>query len=468
MPGLREVEEWIRRNSVEWLDLQFTDLAGTLHHVTVSASMATAEAMERGFGKLDGSSVKGFKTIEESDLVLKPVPGTQALLPWFKGVARVICAVYDTGGERRFERDPRYAAERVEGFLREQGYSVRVSAEVEFFVFDRVEVRLEPGYAMYRIASREAPWGDHGGVFMRPKEGYYPAPPKDKTFAVRLEAARILEEYFGVEVEVTHHEVASAGQGEINIRYSGLVDMGDRIQTLKLVVRNVAASHGMVATFMPKPVYGDNGSGMHVHVSLWDASGTRNLFYDPDDEYAELSQLARYFIGGLLEHGRALSALVSPTVNSYKRLVPGYEAPVYLVWSRANRSAAVRVPVYHRGDWRGKRIEYRPPDPSANPYLALAAIVLAGLDGVRRKIDPGDPVDENVYKMSPERRRQLGIRELPRSLDEALDELESDNEWLRPLFPRSLLEAYIELKREEARRVSSYVSPAEVYYYIDV
>ncbi len=468
MKGFRELEEWVRGSGVSWIDLQFTDLVGYFYHVTISSRLFTAEAMERGFGKLDGSSVKGFKAIEESDLVLKPVPGTQALLPWFKGVARVICQVYDTGGGRRFERDPRYAAERVEGFLAEQGYYARIGVELEFFIFDRVEVRLDPWHVMYRVVSSEVAEGSGGALFSRTKEAYYTVPPVDRSFEVRLEASRILEHYFGVMVDVNHHEVAAAGQGEINIRYSGVVSMADSIQTAKFVLKNVAAAHGKLVTFMPKPVYGDNGSGMHVHVSVWDAEGRRNLFYDENDDYAELSQFARYFIGGLLEHGRALSALVSPTVNSYRRLVPGYEAPVYLVWSRANRSAAVRVPVYVRGDHDGKRVEYRPPDPSANPYLALAAIVLAGMDGVRRKIDPGDPVDENVYRMSPEKRKQLGIRELPRSLDEALDELESDNEWLKPVFPSSLIEAYIEVKREEVRRVQSYVSPAEVYHYLNI
>ena len=227
----------------------------------------------------------------------------------------------------------------------------------------------------------------------------------------------------------------------------------------------VAYKHGMVVTFMPKPIAGDNGSGMHTHVSIWE--GDKNLFYDPNDDYAELSQFARYFIGGLIEHGRALSAIVSPTTNSYRRLVPGYEAPVYLAWSRANRSAAIRVPVYHKGARASKRIEYRPPDPTANPYLAVAAIIMAGLDGVRRKIDPGDPVDENIYHMTPERRRQLGIKSLPGSLEEALDELESDNEFLKPVFTREAIEKYIELKREEVMKERLQPSPIEFLMYHD-
>ena len=260
--------------------------------------------------------------------------------------------------------------------------------------------------------------------------------------------------------------MATGGQGEINFRYSTPTRTADNIQTLKYVAKMVAYQHGMVAVFMPKPIGGDNGSGMHTHVSVW--RGDTNLFYDPDDDYAELSQYARYFIGGLIEHGRALSAIVSPTVNSYKRLIPGYEAPVYLAWSRANRSAAIRIPVYQRGVKNSKRIEYRPPDPSANPYLALSAIILAGLDGVRKKIDPGDPVDENIYHMTPEKRRELGIKVLPRSLEEALDELESDNEFLKPVFPQSLLEAYVELKRKEIDLTRMYPSPVEIMLYHDV
>ncbi|HDI02191.1 MAG TPA: type I glutamate--ammonia ligase [Ignisphaera sp.] len=451
---------------IEWLDLQFTDLFGTLRHVAISRHLVDREAIERGFGKLDGSSVKGFTGIEESDLVLKPVIDTLALLPWCKKVARVRCRIYSVGGEKRFIKDPRLVAETIDEYLAREGMKAFVSPELEYFVFDRVTIKMDPWFQYYEIKSIEGPWSGEGGVFNRLKEGYYVVPPKDKLFNLKIEVAEALEKYFGIEVEVLHHEVAAASQHEIVFRGGNVVVTSDRLQTVKFVIRSLTAEKGLVATFMPKPLYGDNGSGLHVHVSLW--KGDDNLFYDPDDDYAELSQFARYFIGGLIEHGRALSAIVSPTVNSYRRLIPGYEAPVYLVWSKANRSAAIRVPVYLKKNPRGARIEYRPPDPSANPYLALSAIILAGLDGVRKKIEPGDPVDENVYKMPIEKRRALGIKELPRSLDEALDELESDNEWLKPVFPRELIESYIDMKREEAKTLAQYVSPAEAYYYIDV
>ncbi|HDJ94904.1 MAG TPA: type I glutamate--ammonia ligase, partial [Acidilobales archaeon] len=253
---------------------------------------------------------------------------------------------------------------------------------------------------------------------------------------------------------------------EIDFKYDNLVRTADNVQTLKYVARNIAAKYNMVVTFMPKPIYGDNGSGMHVHVSLWDTKG-RNLFYDPNDEYAELSQLGRYFIGGLLEHARSISAIVSPTTNSYKRLMPGFEAPVYLTWSKGNRSAAIRIPVYHKGSEELKRIEYRPPDPSANPYLAFAAILAAGLDGLRRKIDPGDPVDKNVYHLAPKERKELGIGELPRTLWEALDELESDHDFLYPIFTKEIIETYIEIKRKEVIMLESYPTPVEFYYYFN-
>jgi glutamine synthetase len=363
----------------------------------------------------------------------------------------------------RLVRDPRYVSERVDEYFMSSGLRPYVSAELEYFIFDKVNVVVDSWRQELSIVSSESYWSTTV-PFNREKDGYYVTYPKDKFQDLKLEIAEVLEKYFGLTVEVVHHEVASA-QHEINFNGSNTTGTSDNIQTVKYVVKSLTYRKGCIATFMPKPVYGDNGSGMHVHVSIW--RGDENLFYDPNDEYVNLSQYARYFIGGLIEHGRALSAIVSPTVNSYKRLVPGYEAPVYLVWSKANRSAAVRIPAYSNSH-KSKRVEYRPPDPSANPYLALSAILLAGVDGVNRKLDPGDPVDENIYRMTPLRRRELGIKELPRSLDEALDELECDNEWLRPIFPKELIDSYIEVKREEVKKVTTYPTPIEVYHYIDI
>ena len=471
MLSVGDVLRSMRERGVRWVELQFTDLDGRLRSVTVPASRFSEESFRLGFGKLDGSSVRGFKDISESDLVLVPIPETYAILPWSDDgglTARFLSAIYDTYGKGRFSKDPRHVAEKALGIALSNGYKPYFGPEVEFFIFDSVEINVTTPYSglSYRIKSSEAPWSGKAPI-LKFKEGYYPSSPLDRVLRVRREASEVLEDYFGIKVESHHHEVATAGQSEINMRFSDIVRAADNVVTLKYVVRNIAAKYGMIATFMPKPLYGDNGSGMHTHVSLYDVKNNVNLFYDPNDTYAELSQLGRYFIGGLLEHAKALAALVAPTVNSYKRLVPGYEAPVYIVWSRANRSACVRVPVYRRGD-RNKRVEFRPPDPSSNPYLAFSAILAAGLDGIRRKIDPGDPIDENVYAMNPRRREELGIKQLPGSLIEAIEELESDNEFLRPIFPKELLETYIELKKEEWKEVNLYISPIEIYKYIDI
>ncbi len=452
-------------SGARWAYIYFTDLMGYPRRVLVKSDMLDEKAFSEGLGKLDGSSVKGFASIDESDLVLKPDPKTLEVYPWMEKTIRVIADVYKPGGREPYPRDPRYAAKATRSLLADLGYSIVMAAELEFFIFDEVKVSVEPWSQMLEISSIEAPWSGEASYMNLLKDGYYIVPPRDVTEPIKLEIAEVLEDYYGIKVEVLHHEVAAASQHEINFEPGDPLETADRIQLIKETVKTVAAENGYMATFMPKPLYGDNGNGMHVHVSLW--NGERNLFYDESDEYAGISQLTRYFIGGLIEHGRALSAIVSPTVNSYKRLVPGYEAPIYLAWSKANRSAAIRIPGYGKG-MKHARIEYRSPDPSANPYLAMSAIVLAGLDGIIKKIDPGDPVDKNIYKLSPQERRELGIKQLPRSLDEALDCLESDMEWLLRAWPKELLNAYIDLKRAEARRVTSYVSPAEIMEYFSI
>ncbi len=457
-------------SKVDWAYIYFTDLLGVFRRVLVKADMLDEEAFREGLGKLDGSSVKGFTSIDESDMVLKPDPDTVRLYP-FAGetsdIARVIAEVYRPGGKERYPRDPRLAARRTMEYLAEKGLRALVAAELEFFIFDSVTVEVQPWRQVLEIESVEGPWSGEAALMNLPKDGYYVPSPRDVTEEVKLEIARVLEDYYGFKVEVLHHEVAAASQHEINFEPGTPLETADRIQLIKEAVRTIAVDYGLSATFMPKPLYGDNGNGMHVHLSLWDTSTGENVFYDENDEYAGISQTTRYFIGGIIEHGRALAALVNPTVNSYKRLVPGFEAPIYLAWSKANRSAAIRIPIYKKKPGAA-RIEYRSPDPSVNPYLALSAIILAGMDGVEKKIDPGDPVDENIYRMSEEKRRQLGIKTLPRSLEEALDCLESDYQWLLRAWPKELVEAYIELKRDEARLVNSYVSPAEIQYYYNL
>lgn len=463
LKNIEEVVKHIKDNSVKWILLQFTDLAGSLRQTIVSSNVLISKALNGFVGKLDGSSVKGFTSVEKSDLYLKADFSTFALIPWNNGMARIICDVYSSS--ERFSKDPRYVAQKLDEFLSDQGYRVFVSPELEFFIFDKVRVKIDTHRQYYEIKSSENSWVLET-PFNQIKDGYYVPYPRDRFENLKIEIGEILGKYFGLNVEVMHHEVAAASQHEINFRGGSTSYTSDAVQTIKFVIKALAYKKEFTVTFMPKPIHGDNGSGMHIHISLW--KDNENLFYDPSDEYACLSQFARYFIGGLLEHGRALSALVSPTVNSYKRLVPGYEAPVYLVWGKGNRSVAIRIPENSIHNNNSIRIEYRPPDPSANPYLALSAVILAGLDGIQKKIDPGAPIEENVYKMSIEKRKTLGIKELPRSLDEALDELESDNEWLKPIFSKDLIESYIELKREEVRKILSYPSPIEILNYIDV
>ncbi|MEM3416370.1 MAG: type I glutamate--ammonia ligase, partial [Candidatus Micrarchaeaceae archaeon] len=429
-----------------FVDLQFTDLTGKLHSVTVTGEeLKNEESTKKGFGKLDGSSVKGFAEINESDMVLVPIIKTLRKVPWESNTYRVLCNIYKNQGEGRFEKDPRGVAENAENHQAALGYKSYFGPEIEFFIFDKIKIdAANPSQGTgYKIESLEAPWGE--GSTIPTKSAYYAVSPSDRTGVVRREIIRMLRKDFDFTIEAMHHEVATAGQSEINFRYAELTDAADMVQTLKYVARNVAYRMGTEATFIPKPMYGDNGSGMHVHFSLWDSSGKKNIFYDPEDIYAELSENGRYAIGGLLEHAMALSAIVSPTVNSYHRLIPGYEAPVYLAWSKSNRSAVVRIPSYFIKDEKSKRIEYRAPDPSSNPYLAFPAILMAALDGIKKKTSPGDPVNMNIYHMTPSERKSLGIRELPKNLDSALDALESDNGFLKPAFSSELIDSYIEV-----------------------
>ncbi len=452
----------IKADGARWIDLQFVDFTGGLQHITVPAHTIGPSEIQVGVGKLDGSSIKGFKAIYESDMVLMPIASTYARIPWEPATARVFCDIYEAGGKERFTRDSRFIAQKAERELASHGFDVSYwGPEAEFFVFDSVTVDTLTPYKGqgYSINSREAAWNYEGNnIPIRFKEGYYPVPPMDALHEFRRNACNVLEDSFGVRVDAHHHEVATAGQVEIDMHYDELVRMADMLITYKYVMRNVAAQAGKVVTFMPKPLFGDNGSGMHVHQSLWDAG--KNKFYDPSDSYAEVSQTCRYYIGGILKHGRALSAILSPTTNSYKRLVPGYEAPIYLAWSKRNRSAAVRIPAYHGGE-HAKRIEYRSPDPAANPYLAFAAMAMAGLDGIKHKLEPGEPVDTNIWHLSPAKRKELGVGELPGSLEEALAALEADNAFLHPVFTPDAITAFTEIKREEAKQNSIRPTPYE-------
>ena len=430
----------------EFVQIRYTDVPGRFLAKYIATD--SGDYLRSGVG-VDGSSVKGFAKIDESDLLLVPDRSTLRLapVPDYK-VATVIADVYEGFGRGRLVRDPRHVSQLMEERLAQEGLLCQAGPEVECFIFDDIAfVKSGP-----QIQSEE-----RAGKYSIRRKGGYDAPPfQDSLMALRFEVAEILKKNYLIKVTNMNHEVASSGQIEINFMHSTLTKAADSVQIFKDTVRTVAKRHNKIANFMPKPIFdesdpggseSDNGSGMHVSMSLW--SGTSNIFYDAGDDYAELSQTGRYFIGGVISHASSLTALVASTVNSYHRMVPGFEAPVYAAWSRGNRSAVLRVPVNDRHNAKSKRVEFRAPDPSANPYLAFSAIVAAGLDGIRKKIEPGDPVNEDIYKMTDYARTGLGIKSLPGSLQESIDALKADREYLNPCFQGDLLETFIALKKEE-------------------
>jgi len=463
----------IKQEEIKFIDLQFTSLPGRFHHTTISANTFTPDQMEDGLPKLDGSSIVGFTSIDDSDLILKPDPNSYAIIPWVKEKksARMLCDIYWGAGRGRLDTDPRGICQKAEEYLMTQGFDDSFwGPEVEFFVFDKIHWDVLTPYKgqSYSIESKEAPCSQDGdGYPMCLQEGYYPSTPSDTLTPYRNDCVEILNDEFGIICDNHHHEVATAGQCEIDIKYDYLTNAADGAQTYKYVVRNVAQKHGKIATMMPKPISMDSGSGMHTNVSLW--KDNKNSFFDPDDA-DELSQTGRYFCGGVINHARALTAITNPTTNSYHRLVPGYEAPVYIAWSTGNRSATIRIPAHFKGEKYSylKRLEYRVPDPSSNPYLVFSAVLAAGLDGIKNKLDPGDPIHEDIYKMSKTERRKKGIEVLPANLGEALDELDSDRKFLEPIFKNAVLDRIIELERRDQKEISLRPHPHEFYLYFDV
>jgi glutamine synthetase len=474
----------LRDNNVRWVHSAFTDVRGLIQDVVIPAKEYTeGKALKTGIG-FDGSSIRGFKSIEESDMILMPDPSTLAIIPWTtdqkQKSAIMLGDVYEAfGGDKPSDVCPRgYVGKRAVKEASDMGYTPYFGSELEYFVFSSIDptklvwdmwVSPSGGKGDSWGAPRvlpESPESTPGSFVLRPKEAYFRPPPEDTTIEYRNEVASVLEDNFGMDIEMHHHEVATAGQIEIDYRFGKLIETADRALYLKFVAKNIAKAHGLVATFMPKPVYLDNASGMHVHASMW--KGKKNAMYDESDEYAELSQEGRYFIGGLLEHAKALAAICCPTVNSYKRLVPGFEAPIYVMWSRRNRSALVRVPLYFKGPEHSaaKRVEFRSADPSCSPYLAFSCILTAGLDGIKKKIDPGDPVDEDVYELTSERRRALGIQELPTNLKAALDSLKSD-EVLHRTLGSHIFDSFIEYKTNDWNQYCLYVTPWEIMKYLD-
>ena len=475
-----EVVRLVEEQGIEMIDLKFCDLPGTWQHFSLPVEEFEESLFSDGTG-FDGSSIRGFQEIQESDMLVVPDPATAVVDPIFSvPTLSIIADVVDPHGAgpnqpAPYPRDPRYIARKAEEHLRGSGIG-DVSywgPELEFFIFDSVRFDQNAQSGFYFIDSDEGVWnsgaeeglqGDLNlGYRPRYKEGYFPTPPFDTLQDFRSEAVMKMRD-FGIHVEKHHHEVATAGQGEIDMRYDSLTRMADNVMVYKYILKNVARSYGKIATFMPKPLFGDNGTGMHTHQSVWKEG--KNLFSDPEG-WAGISEFGLYYIGGLLRHTPALLAFCAPTTNSYKRLVPGYEAPVNLAYSQRNRSACCRIPMYFNNP-SAKRVEYRCPDPTANPYLAFAAMLMAGLDGVINKIDPGKSLDKDLYSLSP--RDAARVKQAPGSLDEVLTALERDHKFLLQgdVFSKDLVETWIDYKRtKELDEVRLRPHPYEFHLYLD-
>jgi glutamine synthetase len=474
----RDVLQFARAHRVRMIDFKFTDLPGTWQHLGLSVDALDEASFTEGLG-FDGSSIRGFQGVSESDMVLVPDPSTAVIDPFHEqATLSIICGVIDPITREPYSRDPRHVAVKAEHHLIETGIAdaCYMGPEAEFFIFDHVAFDQRANTAFYEVDSAEAYWNrgagfgaERGGAAnlgykLRSQHGYFPAPPMDTHSDLRARMVGALEA-MGIRCEFQHHEVGSAGQAEINVRFNSLLRIADQTQMQKYVIKNIARAAGKSATFMPKPLFEENGSGMHVHQSLVRAG--HNLMYDFNG-YAQLSREALNYVGGLLTHARALMAFCAPTTNSYRRLVPGYEAPVNLVYSQRNRSAAVRIPVYSTSP-KTKRLEFRPPDPSANPYLAFSALLMAGLDGIQSRIDPGRPFDVDLFELTDEELKHIG--HVPGSLDEALDALEADHEFLLKggVFTKDLIETWMAHKREEeAEQVRIRPHPWEFALYYDV
>ncbi len=457
-------------SGVKVVDVRFIDLPGTWQHFSIPVGELTEKTFSEGL-MFDGSSIRGFQAINESDMLLMPDPTTALVDPILKvPTLSIVCDVWDPIENVPYSRDPRNIAKKAEAYLKSTGIADTTywGPEAEFYIFDSIAFDQNSHSGYYFIDSREGIWnsGNEGGnLANRPrlKQGYFPTPPLDSFQDLRSEIMLAMIEA-GIDVEIQHHEVGGPGQAEIDIRFDTLTREADKLILYKYIVKNVCAQHGFVATFMPKPIFQDNGSGMHCHQSLW-KDGT-NLFFEAGT-YASLSQLARWYVGGILAHAPALLAFVAPTVNSYRRLVPGYEAPINLVYSARNRSAAVRIPVTPDSNPKAKRIEFRCPDPTANPYLAFPAMLMAGLDGIKKRIEPPAPIDKDIYELEGE--EKAGIAHVPGSLQESLDALEADHDFLLEgdVFTKDVIENWIGLKRQEVDAVALRPHPWEFYLYHD-
>ncbi len=467
----KEVLDFAKKNDVDMVDIKFMDLLGTWQHFSVPESVLEESLFEDGLG-FDGSSVRGWQAINASDMLVIPDPTTAKMDPFTHiPTLSILCNIVDPITKEKYSRDPRNIAQKAEAYLNSTGIGdvAYFGPEAEFFVFDDVRYGSSANSASYFVDSVEAAWntnkdeGPNLGHKLRHKEGYFPVSPADSLQDIRSEMMMIMQDV-GIVMECHHHEVATAGQCEIDMKYESLVKCADNLMWYKYIVKNVAKRHGKTATFMPKPIFGDNGTGMHVHQSIW--KGGNPLF--AGNGYAGFSEMGLHYIGGILKHARAICAFTGPTTNSYKRLVPGFEAPVNLAYSSRNRSAAVRIPMYSPSP-KAKRLECRFPDPSCNGYLAFSAMLMAGLDGIENKIDPGDPLDKDIYALGPE--ELADISTLPHSLEDALRALEEDHDFLLKgdVFTQDVVDTWIDYKQEnEIAQLRLRPHPLEFTMYYDV
>ncbi|MGD2268973.1 MAG: type I glutamate--ammonia ligase [Desulfobacterales bacterium] len=467
----KQVLEMAKEKGAKVVDLRFMDFPGVWQHFTVPVSELEEASFEDGFG-FDGSSIRGWQPIHASDMLVVPDAATAKMDPFYQEPSLVLIGnIVDPVTRESYTRDPRFIAQKAENYLKSSGIGeiAYFGPEAEFFIFDEIRFESARHRAFYEIDSVEGTWNSgreecpNLGYKPRPKEGYFPVPPMDKFQDIRTEMLLTLED-LGIEIETQHHEVATAGQAEIDMRFKPLLQMADQLMWFKYVLKNVAYSHGFTVTFMPKPIFEDNGTGMHTHISIWKEN--KPLF--AGDKYAGVSQEALYAIGGILKHCKALCAFTNPTTNSYKRLVPGFEAPVNLAYSSRNRSAAVRIPMYSPSP-KAKRIEFRTPDPSCNGYLAFSAMLMAAIDGIQNKIDPGDPLDKNIYDLPPEELAE--VASAPGSLEESLAALQKNPEFLLKgeVFTQDAIDMWVEYKIEnEVNPIKLRPHPHEFYLYFDI
>ncbi len=468
----KQALELAKKNNAVMVDLRFIDWPGSWQHCSFPIEQIDESVFEDGLG-FDGSSIRGWQGIQESDMLMVPDPSSAFMDPFYQHPTLVlICDIVDPITKERYSRDPRWIATKAENYLKQTGIgdTCFIGPEAEFFIFNHARFSTTANEGYFHIDSREGVWNsgaEEGGANLayktRHKQGYFPVPPSDTLQDIRSEMCLEMQK-LGIVIEAQHHEVGTAGQCEIDMKFDTLVKMADDLCKYKYVVKNIARQHGMTATFMPKPVFEDNGSGMHTHQSIW--KDGKPLF--AGDGYAGLSDIGLWYIGGILKHSRAIAAFTNPTTNSYKRLVPGYEAPVNLALSARNRSASCRIPMYSASP-KAKRVEVRYPDPTCNPYLAFAALLMAGIDGIENKIDPGEPLDKDIYSLSPEELK--AVPTMPASLEEALDELHADHDFLvkGDVFTDDAIETWIEYKREnEVDPVRLRPHPHEFELYFDI